>query len=109
VPTHKTTIYIRLDEQTYEEFQRYCEDVALTTLIRLLIKRELKLRRLCEPWKLAGSVGSGKKIPIQLSDSEMAIRDHLPDQEIRESLRRLICIELSERWFNRALAWMPTQ
>ena len=107
----KATNYIWLDKPTFDRFVKYRADVGLvqnTTLVRLLIRRELKLRRLPNPWNGPNPKGP-EKIPIQLGDDELQIQTHLPQEDVCEALRRLVCIELEEKWLQRALEWVPGQ
>jgi hypothetical protein len=111
VSDEKSMNYIWLDKPTLDRFVKYRQGIGLaqnTTLVRLLIRRELKLCRLSQPW--SGPVPRGsEKIPIQLSSDELELQNHLPQEDLSEALRRLVCIELEENWLRRALEWVPDQ
>jgi hypothetical protein len=110
MPESEKRIYVWLDNDSYHAFVKYRGALGLTentALVRLLITRELRLRRLVQPWNKTALHGPNKKIAFLPTGGDARVRSHAPDLELNEILRRLVLLELEEKWLERALNWVP--
>jgi len=107
VPTHTNL--------QFEGYARRCGLASQSELLKLLIKRELKLRRLPSGTELGGvtrqpPVAERKKITAHLPrELAQPFLGHIKQLGLSRSQATSILVqsELKERWLEAAIAWCP--
>jgi hypothetical protein len=114
----KAYAYVPLETNVrFEGYARRCGLTSRSELLKLLIKRELKLRRLpgASDVGTAGrqqAVGARKKITAHLSkDLATSFAKHIDSLGLSTSLAASLLVqgELAERWLEAAIGWDPRQ
>ncbi|MCS3687500.1 hypothetical protein ABIF07_005473 [Bradyrhizobium elkanii] len=101
----------------FEGYARRCGMTSLSELLKLLIKRELRLRRLPHAKDDSGvtrqqPIADRKKITAHLSpDMAESFASHIDGLGLSTSLAASLLVEgeLTERWLEAAIGWEPRQ
>lgn len=103
-------VHVYVDTPTHDAFLAYSLELGWqnkTALPILLVAREFKLQRLLtDAASFAAAPSGSKKISVYLGrDRKRQLEDHATPLAPSDALSRLIQLELTERWLDRALSW----
>lgn len=97
----------------FEQYTRACGLSSKSELLKLLISREMRLRRLQAAGQTRQSPTAGRtKITAHLDDGlDNALTAHASSLGVSTShaAASLVETELSERWLESALEWVPSR
>ncbi len=100
-------------EQAFDRYTHACGLSSKSELLKLLIQRELRLHRLRVAGQARQSPTTGRtKITAHLDDGmDLALAAHASSLGVSTShaAASLVETELSERWLESALDWVPGQ